>query len=67
MAHKFVRFLHGTQIGTDGHFLHRFKAQDLHGLHDLARCYLLTELAPEGRGNDGNDLIAALDGMDQLE
>ena len=64
---EFLRLLDGAQVGADGHLHQRVEAQQLHGLPDLPRRHVVAELSPECRCDDGDHLIALLDGVDQLE
>ena len=59
--------LHGAKVRADGHFHHVGEAQDAHGGLELCGGGLLAELAHEGGGHAGDDLIVALHGVDDLE
>ena len=67
VLHELLRLLHGAEVGAHRHLLQSFEAQLLHGGEDLSGSDLFTKLAPEGRGDDGDDLLPLLDGVDQLE
>ena len=67
VADELLRLLHRAQVGAHSHFLQTLEAQNLHGGENLAGGGLVAELAPEGGGDDGDDLVAPLDGMDELE
>ena len=64
---EFLRLLDGTEIGADGDLLDAAEAEHLHRGLELTGGHLVAELTPEGRGDDGDDLVAALDGVDHLE
>ena len=59
--------LHGAKICANGHLHHVGKAQDAHGSLQLVGGGVLSELAHEGRGHTGDDLLFFLHGADDLE
>ena len=56
-----------TEIGADCHLHDGVEAQQLHGRRHLLRRQQRAELAHKGRGQDGDDLVAALDRVNELE
>ena len=66
LFHEVLCLVDGAQVGTDGDLGHIGKAQPTHGFLQLGGGHA-GELVDEGGGNDGNDLVTALDGLDQLE
>ena len=67
LAHKILGFFNGTQVRADGDLHHIVKAQELHGWLQLFRCHVRAELAHKGRSHGGDDTVALVDGLDDLE
>ena len=67
LAHKILGFFNGTQVRADGDLHHIVKAQELHGWLQLFRRHVRAELAHKGRSHGGDDTVALVDGLDDLE
>ena len=62
-----VGLLNSAQVSAQGHLDHIGKAQRLNGFFDLFWRCQRAKLAYKGRGDLSDDLIALLDGVDQLK
>ena len=59
--------LHGAQVGAERDLLHAGEAELLERLAQFVDVALAAELADEGRGDLGDDLLPPTDGVDDLE
>ena len=62
-----VCLLDGAEVGSERHLLDAREAQLVEGLAQLAHVALAAKLADERRRNGGDDLVASVDGLDDLE
>ncbi len=66
LLQEVVGLLHGAEIGADGDLHHVVEAQHLHGGVELGGGGVLAELAHEGRGHAGDDLLIVPQGLADL-
>ena len=66
LVEKVLRLLDRAEVGTERDLLDAREAQQLESLTQFAHISLATKLAHEGGGDGSDDLIAMLDGPDDL-
>ena len=66
LLQEVVGLLHGAKVRADGHLHHVVEAQHLHGGVELGGGGVLAELAHEGRGHAGDDLLIVPQGLADL-